>query len=63
MDLSKHIAIRIRDLREGFGGEGISQEALAKRVGTTANTISRWETSTYKPSIADLEKLSRFGGG
>lgn len=62
MELSHYIATRIRDLRGGYGGEGISQEALAKTVGTTANTISRWETGTYKPSIEDLEKLSRFFG-
>lgn len=59
MELSEHIALKIRELRENFGGEGLSQEALAKAVGTTANTISRWETGTYKPSIEDLEKLSR----
>jgi len=29
---------------------------------TTANTISRWETATYKPSISDLERLARFFG-
>ncbi len=62
MDLSEYIAMRIRDLREGYGGEGVSQEALARQVGTTANTISRWETGTYKPSIEDLEKLSHFFG-
>lgn len=62
MDLSEHIAMRIRDLRAGYGEEGVSQEALANQVGTTANTISRWETGTYKPSIEDLEKLSRFFG-
>lgn len=29
---------------------------------TTANTVSRWETATYKLSISDLEKLARFFG-
>ena len=29
---------------------------------TTANTVSRWETATYKPSISDLERLARFFG-
>lgn len=60
MELSEHIAMRIRDLRENYGGEGLSQEALAKGIDTTANTISRWETGTYKPSIEDLETLGRF---
>jgi hypothetical protein len=31
-------------------------------VGTTANTISRCETATYKPAISDLEKLARYFG-
>ena len=43
-------------------GKGISQEELAQAVKTTANTVSRWETATYKPSIADLEALARFFG-
>lgn len=60
MELSEYIAGRIKDLRENFGGEGISQEALAQGIGATGNTISRWETGIYKPSIEDLEKLSRF---
>ena len=29
---------------------------------TTANTVSRWETATYKPSISDLERLAKFFG-
>jgi hypothetical protein len=27
---------------------------------TTANTVSRWETATYKPSIAGRDVLARF---
>ena len=37
------------------GANGISQEALAKALKTAANTISRWETGTYRPSLEDLE--------
>lgn len=62
MDLLEYISMRIKDLRQAYGGAGISQEALATAVGTTANTISRWETGTYKPSIEDLEKLAKFFG-
>ena len=43
-------------------GKGISQEDLARAMKTTVNTISRWETATYKPSISDLERLARFFG-
>lgn len=54
----KNIGEKIRELRTTR--PDLSQEKLAQAVGTTANTVSRWETAAYKPSIADLEKLSRF---
>lgn len=56
MSLYETIGERIRQLREQ---EGLSQEQLAQRVGAAPNTISRWETATYKPSLDDLERLSR----
>jgi transcriptional regulator with XRE-family HTH domain len=31
-------------------------------LGVATNTISRWETATYRPTIEDLEKLARFFG-
>jgi len=63
MDLLKYIGGRIRELRQSYGGgEGISQEALAQALGVAKNTISRWETATYRPSIEDLERLARFFG-
>lgn len=63
MDLFQYVGQRIRDLRTSYGsGEGISQEALAKAVDVTPNTVSRWETATYRPGLADLEKLARFFG-
>jgi transcriptional regulator with XRE-family HTH domain len=61
-DIYKGIGEKIRELRATHGGKGISQEELAESVKTTANTISRWETATYKPSISDLEKLALFFG-
>ena len=62
MTLFEYVANRIRELRTRYGSEGISQEALAKAIGVTTNTISRWETGTYKPKLEDLDKLSRFLG-
>lgn len=63
MKLLENIGMKIRDLRINYNnGEGISQEALAKALGVTPNTISRWETATYRPSIDDLDKLARFFG-
>jgi transcriptional regulator with XRE-family HTH domain len=63
MDLLDHIAARLRDLRVGYNsGEGLSQESLANHLKVAPNTISRWETGTYRPSVKDLEKISRFFG-
>ena len=63
MDLHDHIAAKIKDLRVNYNsGEGLSQESLAKHVKVSTNTISRWETGTYRPSTKDLERLSRFFG-
>ena len=61
-DIYKEIGNQIRELRTTLRGEGISQEELAQAMKTTANTISRWETATYKPSISDLEALAQFFG-
>lgn len=63
MDLLDHIAARMRDLRINYNsGEGLSQESLAAHLKVAPNTISRWETGTYRPSIKDLERISRFFG-
>ncbi|HEU4771197.1 MAG TPA: helix-turn-helix transcriptional regulator, partial [Candidatus Udaeobacter sp.] len=43
-------------------GEGLSQESLAIHLKVVPNTISRWETGTYRPSVVDLERMSRFFG-
>lgn len=62
-DIVRIIGQRIRELRTEYAaGSGISQEELAKAVGTTANTISRWETGVYKPGIEDLERVARHLG-
>ena len=60
MNLFEYIAMKIRDLRTSYGGEGISQEALAAELKVASNTVSRWETGTYRPTIEDLDKLARF---
>ena len=61
-NIYEQIGNQIRELRTTLRGEGISQEELAHAVKTTANTISRWETATYKPSISDLEVLAHYFG-
>ncbi len=62
MNLFEHVGAKIREFRSQFGGRGISQEVLAEKLGVATNTISRWETATYQPTIEDLEKLARFFG-
>jgi transcriptional regulator with XRE-family HTH domain len=63
MDLLDHVAAKIRDLRVSYNsGEGLSQESLATHLKVAPNTISRWETGTYRPSLKDLERISRFFG-
>lgn len=63
MTLTEHVGQRIREFRTTYGsGEGIAQHALAKELGIASNTVSRWETGTYRPTIDDLEKLARFFG-
>ncbi|MHB8656202.1 MAG: helix-turn-helix domain-containing protein [Terriglobia bacterium] len=61
-DIYQQIGNQIRELRTALRGKGVSQAELAQAVRTTANTVSRWETATYKPSVSDLEKLARFFG-
>jgi transcriptional regulator with XRE-family HTH domain len=63
MDLLDHVAVKIKDLRVSYNsGEGLSQESLAAHLKVAPNTISRWETGTYRPSLKDLERISRFFG-
>src|SRR5207245_9223236 len=58
--LIEHVGQRIKEFRTAYGERGISQEALATKMGVATNTISRWETATVKPTIEDLAKLARF---
>jgi transcriptional regulator with XRE-family HTH domain len=54
-ELYEHIAAEIKRLRLS---EKWSQEKLAELMDEPANTISRWETATYRPSAEQLEKLA-----
>ena|SRR5215216_4398914 len=61
MNLVEDVGKRIQELRASYGGgQGISQEELAKALEVSTNTISRWETATYRPSLEDLDSLARF---
>ncbi len=62
MDLIRYVGQRIRELRLSYAEGEISQEALAKALTVAPNTVSRWETATNRPDIADLERMARFFG-
>ena len=51
------IGNKIKQFREKLN---LSQDDLASKIKVTPNTISRWETTKYKPKIDDLEKLAIF---
>lgn len=61
-EIYKSLAKTIRDLRTSYRGKGISQTELAREINANPNTVSRWESGIYKPSIAELIALSRFFG-
>lgn len=61
-ELYIHIGNKIRELRQNFSPKPLNQEDLANEMKVPTNTISRWETATYKPSALDLNKLSKFFG-
>lgn len=60
MSLMQHVGQRIREFRQTYAGKGISQEELAKHLNVATNTISRWETAAYEPTLDDLDRLARF---
>lgn len=55
-DINAYIAKRIKDLR---AASKLSQTDLAGLLKVTPNTISRWESGVYKPSMVDLDRLAR----
>ena len=63
-DIYEHIADVIRTQRQNRidprTKKQLSQESLASALGVAGNTVSRWETGTYKPTAEDLDKLARF---
>lgn len=58
--LYEQIGEKIRELRLNYPKGALSQEALAVKLDVAANTVSRWETGTYKPTAEDLDKLARL---
>ncbi len=58
--LYERIGQKIRELRLARPEGPLSQEALGTAVEVSGNTVSRWETGTYKPTPDDLDKLARY---
>jgi len=42
--------------------QGLSQQALAERVGTTKSAISRLESGQHAPNVATLQKIATAFG-
>ena len=59
-ELYEYIGNKIRELRTHYPEGSLSQDALAAGIKVAANTVSRWETGTYKPTPDDLDKLARY---
>ena len=51
----KEIGKRLRNLREGIG---VSQEKLAKMLGTTQSSINRYENGQTEPSVELFRKYA-----
>ncbi len=58
-DTQDYIAKKIRELRIA---SGLTQTQLAQKLKVTPNTVSRWESGTYRPRTSDLELLARAFG-
>lgn len=41
---------------------GLTQEALAERIGTSQSTIARWESGTQLPSVRSLMRVADATG-
>jgi len=50
---------RLKELRQSLG---LTQEALAKALQTTQQTIARWETGKAEPNLSSLRDLAMIFG-
>lgn len=57
MQIYEHIGEALRRLRSEHR---ISQETLAGALKVSTNTVSRWETATYKLTLHDLQKVANY---
>ena len=60
--MPRHAPIQIHLRRYRLAREGLSQQALAERVGVSRQTILAIETGKYHPSIELALRLARVFG-
>lgn len=58
----KRVGRRIREARLSVNGYRITQTELARGVGVTSNTVSRWERGEYRPTMFDVQDIAIFFG-
>lgn len=51
---------KINRLDEVFDKEKVSNRRIAKLVGKSEETISRWRNNRRQPSLENLEKISKL---
>lgn len=54
--------VLVRELIKKRLAAGLSQNALARKVGTKQSAISRLESGTYNPTVGMLRKVARALG-
>ena len=50
------------NIRQARKARGWTQEQLASAIGTTQQTINRWESGQTEPKVSDLRKISNALG-
>jgi putative transcriptional regulator len=56
----KHVGDRLRELRRIGKQKPITQSQLARGIGVMPNTVCRWETGEYRPTLFDALRVARF---
>lgn len=56
----QHVGSRIRQLRLSAKGQPINQAQLARELGVKQNTISRWESGSFRPTMLDAQAIAQF---
>jgi putative transcriptional regulator len=56
----ERVGVRIRELRRLGKGHALSQAQLARKLGVSQNTVSRWESGEHRPTMQDALVIVRF---